>query len=955
MKKQLLMLGLGLLGSVTMYAQLSSPFTGAQPSDAIDSKADYYIYNVKSGKWLQNNDDHASDPPNNASLWTTRAELGTRGIDWEVKCLVQDPYGNMYQLNPKFNGNGSMNASNLYLDTNEGVTQWVLEPASDAGVPNAFRICANTGDYPYLYVGTDGWLGASVDGENDGENDVWQLVTKEERLEYMKKQAELNGSADATWLIGCPTFANQDKRYSNWVASVSKGGHDDIITHGPANGYSGDGAVNCNRIYEIWSSWNGSLTQNIKELPDGTYGLSVQGYYREGSADDVKDWKQGEPFAYDLWSTDAEHHYASYFANSTSAPLMSIFEGAKDAKEAGYEYNAKKTDQEWGDVLESGKWVPNSTDQASYALFYGAYLNPEIKTSVVGGTLSIGVKKDQGVNDDWIIVDNFKLTYYGSAVDLTQVKATLAQAIEDAEGVTARSTDAINKIFDDALASGKEVYASSSDATVIGDAASAIMNAIELMNSEAGVNGGYLVQTVALAQNEKVEGDAMTAAENVAANGTTVDEINTALNDLRLARRLNAADKQENLYKGNTPVAGNAYYLYNVGQKRFFCGGDDWGAHAAVGFPGVMVTLVDTGTDGTFVIDTQLRNGENQHYLNYGGYCDTGDQNQWAFVQVSDGVYKIKRADVTGLSKEEAANNQYLLGFRQGSYDAVDTNIADSDDPDNLWVLVTKEDRDALLETATEENPVDASYLIKMPNFNQREYEITGGWDNTDASDYAWEHVNGAIYGRNDRKSDFAFECFNQDPLNLIQTIYDMLPGYYVLSVQGYYRDCTEVDYTQAIAAGGYEPQRLAKLYALDGSLNEFSTELVTIEQYANYAPGYGWNSNTTVGWIPNNPEQATNYFQVGAYKNSVLVKVADDGTLSIGVKKDGGIEKDWVCIDNFRLTYLGEQTPTGINGVTEDVEAVKDGKIYNLQGIQVKDATQRGIYIKNGKKFVVK
>ena len=41
MKKQLLMLGLGLLGSVTMSAQLSSPFTGAQPSDEIDAKADY--------------------------------------------------------------------------------------------------------------------------------------------------------------------------------------------------------------------------------------------------------------------------------------------------------------------------------------------------------------------------------------------------------------------------------------------------------------------------------------------------------------------------------------------------------------------------------------------------------------------------------------------------------------------------------------------------------------------------------------------------------------------------------------------------------------------------------------------------------------------------------------------------------------------------------------------------
>lgn len=631
---------------------------------------------------------------------------------------------------------------------------------------------------------------------------------------------------------------------------------------------------------------------------------------------------------------------------------MSIFEGAKDAKEAGYEYNAKKTDQEWGDVLESGKWIPNSTDQASYALFYGAYLNPEIKTSVVGGTLSIGVKKDQGVNDDWIIVDNFKLTYYGSAVDLTQVKATLAQAIEDAEACTARSTEAINKMFDEALANGKDVYASSSDATAIGSAATAITTAMQLIN-ETSTNASFLKQTVALAQNEKVEGEAMTNAADVAVNGVTADAINSALDNLRMARRLNAADRQENKFKGNVPAAGS-FYLYNVGQKRFFCGGESWGAHAALGFPGIEVTLVATETEGAFVIDTRLVNSieREEHYLNYGGYCDTGEQDPWTFEKVSEGVYLIKR---TNASEEQIAEGNVYLGYRPGRYATVGTDMGGADVADNHWILVTKADRDALLEAASEENPVDASYLIKMPNFNQREYEITGGWDNVDGQDYAWEHVNGTIYGRGQDKTDFAFECFNQDPLNLIQTVYDLLPGYYVLSVQGYYRDCTEVDYTQAIAAGGYEPQRLAKLYALDGSLNEFSTELVTIEQYANYAPGYGWNSNTTVGWIPNNPEQATNYFQVGAYKNSVLVKVADDGTLSIGVKKDGGIEKDWVCIDNFRLTYLGEQTPTGINGVTEDVEPVKDGKIYNLQGIQVKDATQRGIYIKNGKKFVVK
>lgn len=769
----------------------------------------------------------------------------------------------------------------------------------------------------------------------------------------MKKQAELNGSADATWLIGCPQFANQDSRIDKWIRAISGDqlpeGHS-----GPANGNTGDGMVNCNRVYEMWSSYSASITQTLNDIPNGTYGMTLQGYYREGSADDVKDWDGNSLFAYDLYKDGKENHYATYFANTTTAPLISIFEGAKDAYEKGYEYNAKMTDPDFLDPIESGKWVPNSTDQASWALFHGAYWNSEIKTSVAGGSLSIGVKKEQGVNDDWIIVDNFKLTYYGSKIDLDQVKETLAQAIKDAEAVTARSTDAINKMFDEALANGKSVYETSTDATQMGEAATAITNAIQLMN-ETSTNATFLRQTVALSQNEKVEGDAMTAATDAVANAVASDAINTALDNLRMARRLNAAEKHENVFKGNAPAAGS-FYLYNVGQKRFFCGGDDWGAHAAVGFPGIMVTLVETDQANTFVIDTRLKNGENQHYLNYGGYCDTGAQDPWTFVQVKEGVYNIKRGNLESLSEEEAANNQYLLGFRKGSYSAVDSNVADEmGDEDNMWILVTKEDRDALLEAATEENPVDASYAIKMPNFNQREYEISGGWDNLSGEEYAWEHTNGTIYNRGSNNHDFAFEAFNQDPVDISQTIYDLKPGYYILSVQGYYRDCTEVDYTQAIAAGGYEPKQLANLFAWDANMNQITTPLVTIDQYANYAPGYGWNSNTSVGWIPNNPQQATNYFQVGAYKNSLLVQVGDDGVLTIGVHKEGGAEKDWLCLDNFRLTYLGTQTPTGINGVTDDAETVKDGKIYNLQGVQVKSATQRGIYIQNGKKFVVK
>lgn len=175
MKKQLLMLGLGLLGSVTMSAQLTSPFTGTQPVAEVDATADYYLYNVKSGKWLQNNDDNISEVPNDGSRWTTRGELGTRGMDWGVKCLALEDYpggGNYYKLDPKFRHNGSLNWDNLYLDTGAAVTRWILEPNSDAGVPNAFNIVADNGDYPGLAVGDDGWLVCSIDAYGTDGN-VW--------------------------------------------------------------------------------------------------------------------------------------------------------------------------------------------------------------------------------------------------------------------------------------------------------------------------------------------------------------------------------------------------------------------------------------------------------------------------------------------------------------------------------------------------------------------------------------------------------------------------------------------------------------------------------------------------------------------------------------------------------------------------------------------------------------
>ncbi len=54
-----------------------------------------------------------------------------------------------------------------------------------------------------------------------------------------------------------------------------------------------------------------------------------------------------------------------------------------------------------------------------------------------------------------------------------------------------------------------------------------------------------------------------------------------------------------------------------------------------------------------------------------------------------------------------------------------------------------------------------------------------------------------------------------------------------------------------------------------------------------------------------------------------------------------------------WKLTLTTTTPSSGIKEIS--VSKVADGKVYNLQGIQVKTPLNKGIYIKNGKKFVVK
>lgn len=77
---------------------------------------------------------------------------------------------------------------------------------------------------------------------------------------------------------------------------------------------------------------------------------------------------------------------------------------------------------------------------------------------------------------------------------------------------------------------------------------------------------------------------------------------------------------------------------------------------------------------------------------------------------------------------------------------------------------------------------------------------------------------------------------------------------------------------------------------------------------------------------------------------------IQDKATMSYIVPANGGASKAKICV-------IGENEPTGITDLVDEA-ASASGKIYNLQGVMVGNTTEglpKGVYIKNGRKIIVK
>ena len=242
---------------------------------------------------------------------------------------------------------------------------------------------------------------------------------------------------------------------------------------------------------------------------------------------------------------------------------------------------------------------------------------------------------------------------------------------------------------------------------------------------------------------------------------------------------------------------------------------------------------------------------------------------------------------------------------------------------------------------ATQDKPVKVTPVIVQPNYTDPQ---TGQFNEN-----GWTSTIGTPGWDNYAEIEFYDKNFDHR-----QTIKGLTPGWYYLTLQGFYR-AGFANAAAEVYEGGNYPYN-ATMFAI--GVDSVSTNLIDIFVGAQNEPYYGSDEATvTIDgetlYVPNRMSSAYTYFDAELYENDIWVQVGEDGVLTIGVSKDLKVSGDWTIFTNWNLWYAGAKAPDAVQRI--DADSNNDVKaIYNLAGQKV-SRTQKGIYIMNGRKVAVK
>ena len=394
-----------------------------------------------------------------------------------------------------------------------------------------------------------------------------------------------------------------------------------------------------------------------------------------------------------------------------------------------------------------------------------------------------------------------------------------------------------------------------------------------------------------------------------------------------------------------TPEGGN-YYFKVAGEYQYLTRGGSWGTELVLGDVGALYTLVSTGSDNAFYLESTDRktagftkyyvSGPTSCYTDASSYAtwsfETDDEGETWYIVNSNGNYLVGTYySATGLT--DKGYGYYYIGETSTKSDAP------------AFKLLSRDEYKADLAARLDEQAAAAATAAGLSATSVEEIEALGLTE-TDATDsitnanYAssdgWsvEQTNGNRYLTSMGYSNNVAEVWNSTG-EYYQKVSGLSEGLYKVTANAFTRMTSLTTFTSNDGLIDVASVT-AYLYANTSTAENISS----LGFYDDYIDWANVNSTTNVNTVITASDTA--------WLQTLYVYVAEGDTLTLGLVANGYTEYAWNTVANWTLTLLAEEEEEEEDDDTLDVPTYDDITIDPASGSTLTSITSFSVTYEN-------
>ena len=593
-----------------------------------------------------------------------------------------------------------------------------------------------------------------------------------------------------------------------------------------------------------------------------------------------------------------EELHGKFFANGDTIPVMSVMEEAGKVDGVGADYGT------------FGK-APNSQGEASKFFNAGLYEHSFMFTLAEGvDTIKLGATKTGSVGDDWLLFDNFRLEFLGQKNDVDYFgNGTLTSVSEGNHYVFYTDAEGVNHFLH---AAGKNNWAVSdspvtiefsagntTDAAAFAGAASFMASNGFYMSNAEGSDGSGAIKTEDITggngQNKRTW-ESQVFYKNAA--GKYAIRLTNSTGTGWGANCFVNIDPATLAVGSGQPTLGDALYLWEIADE------DD--------------PRFSTQALAALIAEAEALQGKCSKAATEALAAAIAVAKEATAAQVQEAKAALEaaiadfKASVVEYSVIAELINRANAMLNEEATECYD-DLAEVAELAEIFYNdgVVEETTTSDLQTAMKEYVAALDSIYGVEGIVNADFaEGTTGWTGSmnTGNHNKWVNIN-----------DHFVETWTPAPGTLAdfefsQTIVGLPAGTYTFAA-----------YVNACQQG-----------------NDDSYEVSGVSLFAN-------DESVAVHTI-NIDRNATNN-AIGGEFVAVTVTIGDGETLTVGMKV-ASTDANWVVMDNAKLYNFN---PNPVNPGIENIEAIENNAIYTITGKRVQGILEKGLYIVNGKKVLVK